>query len=221
MDKKGQVTIFIIIGIILIFAVLVYKSYGEDNKVKEVQLTPEEIFPIKSFVQSCLDKDAKEATILLALYGGKMDELVYNNILSLSEMEDELSEYINDNIDNCLNDLEVLKNDKFYFKTKEHTIETSINTKDVSFIFKYPIKIEKEGAVGDLEFFTYSYHDIEIPYLRDLALLILKDEEWLNDYKLVKQIENKNIQVKIKPSLRRILFSLVAENIKFNFGQEI
>ncbi len=74
MKKKGQVTIFIIIGIVILAGVAMY-LYIKQQKVIEEEITvtetvPQEFLPIKNYVQECQRRAAREAIVRLGLQGG-------------------------------------------------------------------------------------------------------------------------------------------------------
>lgn len=78
-NKKSQVTIFIIIGIVivvivsLIYGISKYASKGETTTaVKKVREAKLNVQPIITYVESCLDRYAKQGLTLLGYQGGRM-----------------------------------------------------------------------------------------------------------------------------------------------------
>ena len=80
-SRKGQVTVFIIIGIVLLFVsagiILITKKVTVEDITAEGQATvssvPQVFQPIQSFTNDCLSKIVKEAVILIGEQGGYMD----------------------------------------------------------------------------------------------------------------------------------------------------
>ncbi len=128
MQKRGQVTIFLIVGILLVaaFAVFLYISSsiqtrelsGEDGELPLALQLREQV---RSFVESCIEEVAEPGIYLLGIQGGVIfpDDLTkllitenaiinygYLNSadqLSLSGMEKQLDRYLEENIPSCLN----------------------------------------------------------------------------------------------------------------------
>jgi hypothetical protein len=76
MHKRGQITYFIIIGLmlILIFSVLFYANKIDSKKItreaKVAQEIPLEIQPIKNYVESCLEDELESVVEMVSLQGG-------------------------------------------------------------------------------------------------------------------------------------------------------
>ena len=77
-SKKGQVTIFIIVGIIILFVsagvILISKEVVRDDIISEsepaVASVPQAFQPIQVFTDNCLGQVVKEAVILIGERGG-------------------------------------------------------------------------------------------------------------------------------------------------------
>src|SRR5258706_15865453 len=68
MSKRGQVTIFIIIGIVIVFSVGFYLFLKAGGSLKAV--APEKAHPVKAFVQSCLDNLGEDGIRKIGATGG-------------------------------------------------------------------------------------------------------------------------------------------------------
>ncbi|MBN1644463.1 hypothetical protein JW851_00285 [Candidatus Woesearchaeota archaeon] len=89
-NKRGQVTIFIVIGLILLLAVgiTIYLYSVQEPRVIEqaelprVQQVPIEAEPIRQYVRACIEETAKESLIKLGEHGGYIDTtgFAYNPI---------------------------------------------------------------------------------------------------------------------------------------------
>ncbi len=78
LKKRGQISVFIIIGIIilLVFGLAFYiKSRASKTEEVEpiVEKIPTELYPIKVFIEQCIDKTATDAIILIGESGGYTD----------------------------------------------------------------------------------------------------------------------------------------------------
>lgn len=138
--KKSQITIFLILGIVMVIMIVVLialSRYSVKKTSEQEILSAKEIVfniqPIKNFVSDCLFIVSKNA---------------------LNEPPDEppnerprdvqLGEYVERNIDTCL-DFSAFREQGFDISKKEATIEVSINENDVVFKMEYPIIIT-DGA---------------------------------------------------------------------------
>lgn len=134
--KRGQLTIFIIIGLILLVSagLVVYLTTQRVVKpVEEEVIVPEDVRPVYEFVQGCADSVAKEGLGLLGLQGGFItlpgiiDRTPTANIPidtmnqfkiplwhyegedrtpSIGYMEREIARYVNERIKDCTGEFE-------------------------------------------------------------------------------------------------------------------
>lgn len=77
-ESKGQVTIFIVLGLLIVAAAVVFLMLrGEPEYLPEeiaiAERTPDEFKPVKDFITSCLEETAKEAFIRIGQHGGYVD----------------------------------------------------------------------------------------------------------------------------------------------------
>src|SRR3989344_642146 len=122
MKKFGQITIFIILGVILIsiFLLLIYvkKSVFDVNNL----VIPSQVKPVEVYVDSCISKLSKEA--LIELQNGRINhndfflnedllaiEYYYdgytNTMPDIVELEEEFSIYIEDNLNECVSEFKI------------------------------------------------------------------------------------------------------------------
>jgi len=169
MQKKGQITLFIIVGIIIIIAMSFF-LYFRNILLPEAEVVPEDIKPIKNYVESCLSNIGEEAVVLLGSRSGfikipdaielseayiefipnselKIPYWYYNGlsyIPTIESMQDDISIYIKDNINNCI-DLDDFKGD-FYIEEKNNTkVETIISNDGVDLAMTYEMIITSKS----------------------------------------------------------------------------
>jgi hypothetical protein len=152
MRKRGQVTIFIIIGIIILFSVLAFfflRDYVITQQIKQDEADTLELSlnaeKVKNGVNWCIDRTAKDAIITLGFYGGKKhlaesffeEETFDANYLyylgekktsSNEEMEIMLGEMIEEHLPKCFSHFEGLR--------KINVNEEILNTELISDSFK-------------------------------------------------------------------------------------
>ena len=72
LKKRGQVTYFIVVGILLVIAVggfLYFRAQKEKIEAPLEEMDPE-LLPINTFVKSCLERDLVEGILILGAQGG-------------------------------------------------------------------------------------------------------------------------------------------------------
>ena len=80
MQKRGQITIFLIVGVVILFTVIIFllvyakmqKQGLETSKESIVAISSPKI-AVKNFVQSCLQKTSIEAIEFIGKRGGYYD----------------------------------------------------------------------------------------------------------------------------------------------------
>lgn len=77
-DKKAQITIFIILGVVIVAAASIFfLMRGEPEElpaeIAAAERTPDEFKPIKDFIETCLNQKLKEAFITIGQHGGYID----------------------------------------------------------------------------------------------------------------------------------------------------
>ncbi|MEK6940835.1 MAG: hypothetical protein AABW49_02965 [Nanoarchaeota archaeon] len=190
--RSGQVTLFVIIGIILVLLLgLVWYYQSGIIQALKGEITQEELFrqnvdTLNGYVKTCLSYSSTEGINLIGLQGGYISLLndpigvSESNVLSNSLtvvpgldvaywyyetangiqktqlpskefMEEELANYIEEDIDGCLGGFvgfEILE-----IEDREKEVTVRINDETVDIKMYYPLKIEQEEAIGRLKEF--------------------------------------------------------------------
>lgn len=184
MRKRGQVTTFMIVGlVILIIFVLIFTL--RDSILEGVKGTEGTkdilngvIGEIDHKINDCIDKESNDALILLGKQGGSFDRNIYKNYkgnkinylcisipnstkcenlgLTKLELQHELDNYLTNKIKNCIN-LESFRNDQRYLMSVgDFNLETNVLDKTVLFNITYPIRLERKGIKASVNGFSYS-----------------------------------------------------------------
>ncbi len=168
MGKRGQVTLFIVVGLVIIsiIGLLVYYKSGELG-LREVSV-PAQVQPIYDHVENCLDEVSIDGLNLIGSQGGfyKVDKGLdyFDNQLTayywldeysvkypeLGKIESELEDYVDDNLKNCVdfsnfNGFEVIDG-----RVSSHVVLGE----NVIVNLNYPLEIKKEGAVFKINKFV-------------------------------------------------------------------
>lgn len=168
MKKKGQVTIFIIIAIILIAAVSLYFIF-RDTFSSEGEL-PSDIENVYLFVEECIENTAEDVIYTIGQGGGYYfpppfstdSGIAYyysngeNYMPSKKQIEDEISYFISSKLFFCVRNFV----DFSEFEITQREIETKTEIKDEEVILdvRYPISITKGKSTTIIEDF-----EVEIP----------------------------------------------------------
>jgi len=171
-DKKSQITIFIIMGLVIIcfvglyFYISVHIEKGESWPIIEDPAIEQ---PVKLFVESCLKKTAQQGIYFIGMQGGyyavpdfsekfsiiSVPYYFYHGNLSYPSkhiIESELSDYVADNIESCINDFSIFQDGGYEVYYENITVNTSIN-KNVIMMINYPIKLIKSKSVIEINEF--------------------------------------------------------------------
>ena len=152
MNKKGQVTIFIIIAIIIVAAVAGYFIL-KGSKGSFSQGFSE---PVSNYVQTCLDNSLEEVVIGIGQGGGYFypnefstdsgvsyyygKEGVFNFPLK-EDIEEEISKVVSEKLVECTNNFTDFTT--YDIESRDPEIETEISEEKVKIFVEYPIKITK------------------------------------------------------------------------------
>ena len=169
-NKKGQVTVFLIVGIVLIAIagmILFINKMGTVESLSTGEVTQRD--PVQSYIEDCLEEKLEEAIVLVALQGGSYGipensvELTlqgsapsiyvpyyYTNEEIRIPNKDNLKEVIRtaleDNADECL-DLEPFEEYDVKVNEEKNEFEVMLSEKRVNVIAKLPIDL----IIGDSE----------------------------------------------------------------------
>jgi hypothetical protein len=165
-NKKGQLTIFIIIAILIVAFVVIFFMFRESKEAEEPFLIPEsQLYDIKNSIGGCLEITSIDGIRLAGMQGGyifppensletNLSTIAYgyyrgeNTLISLNKIQNEIESYVELAMPLCF--------DEYMFEDLSITsnnlnTEVKINSNSVSFLIDYPISITKESATLILE----------------------------------------------------------------------
>ena len=153
MLKRGQLTIFIIIGVVMIGSL----AFLAVNKGFFNKLNPE-ADSVSNFVQDCIKQTGENGIFALGLQGGYysppnnsveygipyyyLDE--ENLMPSKSEIEGEINSYVNNNLASCINDFSDFSD--LTIDAGEMSAVSTIADNNVVFNVDYPVTIRKDES---------------------------------------------------------------------------
>ncbi|MBU4456259.1 MAG: hypothetical protein KKA65_02050 [Nanoarchaeota archaeon] len=193
MNKKGQITLFIILGIILIAVVILgftlkdkfMKTRSEDDAALIASLPPD-IAEVRKEIDSCSQFVLEEAILEVGNYGGYNSPLENSlevedvfvtygylegrNVLpTISVIEEEINEYVETFLPDCAN----LESFDFEISSKNPNVKVEILDGKVIAEVNYEVTIIKEGNEFKIDNPYYSEVEVKFKEIYDLALDII------------------------------------------------
>ena len=174
MGKRGQFTLFVVIGLVALFLVgLIFYFRGDIlsfTGISNELSYPSELQEVVDHVQECADSSSVDAVVGVGNYGGYYslpgtsytdEELgvavpyyYYNGndlMISKEYMENQLSQYVSFVFDSCV-DLEQFS--QYNLATTGYTVTSTINNNSVDIVIDYPIT----ATIGE------SSYNLAVPY---------------------------------------------------------
>ena len=171
MNKRGQITLFIILGLVIIIIlgiIFYFKSiiFSNSNQEKYSSISPQ-IKTVGDFINNCVKIIGEEGIAYTGQQSGyyKLPEKSTENNIAyylderklippLSAIENSISSYVNENLDLCIKNFSDLKG--FKFKTKKVSTRTSIKDKAVILNVNYPVEVIRAKSEYQLSEFKLS-----------------------------------------------------------------
>lgn len=189
--KRGQVTIFILIGIILLFSVSATFYFNYEiikDKLNIGKEKPRDFTAtadaVKSAVEKCLKETAEEGLFYIGLQGGYYETnphfeqlsdmqtpyyfyLGNESIPTKDTIQDELSKYIQEKLQGCI-DLAPFENQGYSFETGEASATANIKEKQVNIDAEFPITIQRETVTSTIRSFN---QEVSLDFYRMYAIV--------------------------------------------------
>jgi hypothetical protein len=202
MGKKGQVTVFIIIGFLVasIIGLVVWKisSLTKASVADEGTIEPSKLNPVNTYVEMCLGTVGNDAMAILGKQGRIYPKTYMQSASSsvsyfyykgqglfpydIGTLEADVSRYVKENIKECLDDFSGFDYE-FTTRDNELKVTTSFNEEDAVLMLDYPITVKIGSARKTLKSFN-SRINIKFMPIYDLSRQIYQktqsDPEWLD-----------------------------------------
>jgi len=196
MVKRGQITIFIIIGLVILIAtsLIFYIKPDTSSEVTKATKTTFDVTPIKNYFDTCIKTIGEDVLILFGLQGGNLENFESRNPSTLiiktffeegkdvkpskESLENSYSRYLETNLPTCLDNANFqgfdLNLDKVTVKTK--FLDSSVDVK-----INYPLTIKNEGSVTKIQSFDKKY-PVRMGHIYDITLNIVNKLEQNPNY---------------------------------------
>jgi hypothetical protein len=203
--KRAQVTIFIIIGvIILISAVLVgYLVYRQTAKpIEEAIIVPEDVKPVHEFITNCLYQTSRRGVSLLGQQGGfiYVPAIIKNtyeasiwldpkgNFLvpfwyfegedrtpTLNFMEKEVQRYVYERLDDCIGDFEAFEKQYDIVEKEDKLPSVTIAEEEVIVRMKWPLQLKAFDRTTGFEDYVVRL-PVKLKQAHEVASKVMKYE---------------------------------------------
>ena len=163
MQKRGQVTIFIIIGVIVVFLFLVIYLKSQNKE----EIKTQDFSQVTQFIKSCVDMAADEGIKTHGMHAGYHSFVGLKTHFSVpfyqyedqsfmpvkEKITNELEKYVSEEFSECLNNYTTFKNEGYSFSDQEFKIQAVISDYRVNIEINYPLKITLDSEVKELGLF--------------------------------------------------------------------
>jgi len=163
--KKGQITIFIILAILIISGIVVFFAFRARGPVEKEVVIPQQVLPIVDSVQSCVETNLKEGVMIVALQGGYIippsNALEINSsyvaywydkgskkVPTIEEIQNQISDYIRLTLPTCYPNLDT---QKFQINRGNISVQTKIDKNAVSTFVSFPFTARAGNTSYELD----------------------------------------------------------------------
>lgn len=203
--KRGQVTIFIIVGIILMFSVALFLYFRNISiPLSELEDVPSAYTPVQNYAQACVGMLSKRAIVLLGVQGGYLQlpqkiasnpdsyvsivpngeiKLPYwyyhgeSRVPSIKEMENAIATYVSTNLMSCLQNFTPLRQQFVITPVGDITSLTIIGEDDVTVRTMYPLSVQRAGETETVSITKFTAHiPVHLRRMYELAADIMQAE---------------------------------------------
>ncbi len=198
--KRAQITIFMILGLLILIGVISWYAFLGSKKVQvyedySSQGMAADIAPINSFITSCVERTAREGLVYISAHGGYYDvgdpyfdadiDIPFyfyegrSYLPDLGTIEAELSSYVADNLPSCLLDLKDFEDQGFKVSSEGTPKVNSTISSSISVYADIPVVISKGGSEYRPDTFSAK---IKTEFIEDYNAVMRFAGEQENDY---------------------------------------
>lgn len=202
-QKKGQITIFIIIGILLLLVLLIVISIQKEIVTfKTEELIPTEKGKVENFLTSCISKIGDDALFKMGVQGGYIrvpDEIASNddlhlrtspltvvpywaraeqtNVPSLTQLKTRLDNYVQENLRSCLFEMEAFQETYDLVEKSDIVANTEIVESKVIFNVRWNVEVRNKAGEVVSELIDHSAEShIKLKKVHKIASRIIEKE---------------------------------------------
>jgi len=239
---RGQITVFIILGLIIMLvagvAFLVYDTvYNLDPEIEQNLIITNDIKPLQVYIENCMRQAVPESLNMIGAGGGTLDPVFYrwydnqtytylcqydglcmHEPLFRQDIEREIEKWTIPIIKQCI-DLSILERQSFTVTDGEMTMNATIGRDDVSIKLDYPLRLVKDDV--DLTS-RYYVTDIKVPLGRlfELAIDIINSENSKGYFDQVEYMKANDIIIEKHRPYPDIVYNLSSDGYVFQFAMQ-
>jgi hypothetical protein len=246
MNKRGQLTMFIIIAILVVAGVALFFVFRGD--VNDRSSGDIDTLDVINLVEICLEESVKDALYFVGLHGGYKDFPEESNSVGIpyyldgknslvpseNKIEKEISEFMTEFISFCVGEFEIIQEVNVEI-LQDPEVKTSMRDDEIIFDLKYSLRVIKGDSFSIIEEFSY-ISSIRLKVLYETSKFIVNSHlensgglcvSCLLEYARENQVgvnmsdEGGVIIYELEDELSEIYFvgdPFEAENYKFKFG---
>jgi len=231
-QKRGQVTIFVIIAILIVAGIFLF--FYVQNKTSSLTPTiPKDVQPVYNFVQDCLEETGKNALIRVGEQGGyfiifdepsmegRIPYYVYegtNLVPTKEKVEAQISGFVKQELSYCILNFKDFQK-QYNISHNLRRVETKLVNSGVSISLDYPITLNKDNSAISLDDFKILLPldlNKEILVSRDIAENIISEKEGFCISCIYDIAKNNNVQVDMLDYGESTIFSITDDSNKLN-----
>lgn len=222
--RKGQITVFIILGIVLLSLVII-SLYA--NLLKKISLPSSQEEEAKRFFQSCIEKETLDGIQLLGIRGGYLKikepylELNYTTIPyyfyetriiqpSKKDIELELRDFITKAISVCYHNLSIFEEIGYSIDAKEPKTDVLINNENIILKIKYLLIFSKNEISFQIDDFNIQL-PVRLGYVYDVASRITENTAKNQKDVDMTFLSGFDVKVEIMPSINNSLVYAIGD----------
>ncbi len=212
LKKRGQITVFIIIGLIVLLTYILL-SYYKTEKIEETELIIPELIPVQQYVIECTNSLAREAIEIIGLNGGYIyfPNWIQNNpnsylklspidslknpywwydgrnaIPPLDFIEKQIQDYTKTGMPSCIDNFSAFSHQYAIMELGKFNVIAEIGEEDITVKTIYPIEVRDKfnKTLAKLEKFPVTI-PIRLKKVYKLAIEIMEREN--KDYFIEKK----------------------------------
>ena len=215
MQKKAQVTVFIILGLFILVGVGIFSYFA--SEIFKYRNLPEQFVPVAKYAEQCTEDVLLQGIFQAGINGGYIypqyeEEEAYLNAgfpvpywylagqdrsVTLAKLEADLATYLEQNVDNCLNNFAAFDDEFDFAKIPEQNTTAKIEVQQNTVIIDIDlatqvgdgattatlptIEVEVENSIGNKLFLAYQIMKTENEegFLEFYTNEIIAASDWL------------------------------------------
>ncbi len=243
MEKRGQVTLFVVIGIVLLltFALFFYARDQYGITVPTAQYLTSQVLPIQQNIQTCITENFAPGARLLGEQGGSFNpsqsvryqskdvkivcanipnsEQCLNLLQPFSIIELELQKYLQFKIDNCVDRTLATKKGYTTEGTKDILVNVSARDTSLNVLVAYDLTLIKDEQRVRIPTVAHTMHDAPLQELYNVAVDIVNGEAATGDFNTLNyMLQNRGAHViQTDKPFPHTIYKITKKNSNYNY----